>query len=152
MGGDATQTLLWRIESGQLNGLSPKVVVLMVGINNIIAGDSPQDVAAGVAADIAALRQRLPQSKILLLGILPAEMAIDGQSYLPTIAATNQLLATMADGQSVFYLDLWTGFTNSDGRYRPELHVSDGIHLNTTGYAVLAQGIAPKVYSLINEP
>ncbi len=150
VGGDSTQTLLWRVESGQLDGLSPKVVVLMVGINNILAGDSPRDVAQGVTADIAALRQHLPNSKILLLGVLPAAPNGSDASLLPSTTATNQLLAALADGQNVSYLDLWSDFTNADGSFRPELHVTDGIHLNTAGYTVLAQGVAPQLNRLLN--
>ncbi|MGH7137630.1 MAG: GDSL-type esterase/lipase family protein, partial [Pirellulales bacterium] len=152
MGGDTTQNVLWRIESGELDGLAPKVVVLMIGINNIIAGDSPQEVAQGVAADIAALRRHLPESKILLLSILPAVLTSDGRSFLAPAEATNQLIARFADGQNVFYVNLWPVFANPDGTYRPDLHVADGVHLDTEGYTVFAQAIAPELHELLIAP
>jgi lysophospholipase L1-like esterase len=152
VGGDTTQNVLWRVESGELDGLAPKVVVLMIGINNILNGDSPQEVADGVQADIAALRQHLPVSKIVLLSILPAFLISDGQGFLAPAAATNQLLAGFADNHNVFYVNLWPVFTNPDGTYRPDLHVADGIHLNTEGYTVFAQAIAPELDELFISP
>lgn len=149
---DQTQNVLWRIENGDLNGLAPKVIVLMVGVNNFASDDSPQEVADGVAADVAAIRQRLPETKILLLSILPAVLTNPPLNLMGPIAATNQLLATLADGRNVFYLDLWPAFTNPDGTNKSELHVSDGLHLNAQGYAVLAQSIAPDLSYLLIAP
>ncbi|MGH7139599.1 MAG: GDSL-type esterase/lipase family protein [Pirellulales bacterium] len=148
VGGDSTQSLLWRIESGELNGLTPKVVVLMIGVNNV-AGTPPQDVAAGVAADVEALREYFPGSKILLLSILPAVLTDPPVNLMAHSLATNGLIAGLADGQNVFYLDLWSTFTNPDGANRPELQLSDGIHLNADGYAVLAQAINPQLDELL---
>jgi lysophospholipase L1-like esterase len=150
VGGDTTENVLWRVESGELDGLAPKVVVLMVGVNNIINGDSPQVVADGVAADIAVLQQHFPTSKILLLSILPAIISSADLNFMAPIAATNPLIAGLADGQKVTYFDLWPAFTNPDGTYRPELHIADGVHLNTAGYAVFAQTIAPELNRLLS--
>ena len=150
VGGDTTQNVLWRVESGELAGLAPKVVVLMVGVNNIINGDSPQAVADGVAADIEVLQQHLPGSKILLLSILPAVLTSRDLSFMAPIEATNRLLAGLADGQNVTYVDLSPAFTNPDGTYRPDLHVADGVHLNTAGYAAFARTIAPELNRLLS--
>lgn len=152
VGGDSTQGLLWRIQSGQLDGLSPKVVVLMIGINNILSGESPQVVAQGVSADIAALHQHLPNSRILLLSILPAMWTGSTQNLMPTIQATNQLLAAMADGQNVVFVDLWSTFTNADGSFNPDLHIADGLHLNTQGYTKLILAIAPTLDDMLAQP
>ncbi|HEX7376508.1 MAG TPA: GDSL-type esterase/lipase family protein [Pirellulales bacterium] len=148
VGGDSTESLLWRVEGGQLRGLAPKVVVLMVGINNILPGDSPSDTAAGVAADIAALRQQLPTSKILLLGILPATPP-SIYPLMQTIDAVNQSLPTLADGRTVFYLNAGSAFIQADGTLNNSLYQSPPLQLNASGYAALASAIAPQLKSLL---
>lgn len=152
IGGDTTQNVLWRIENGELDGLSPKVVVLLVGVNDFAASDTPQEVADGVAADVEALRQHLPNAKIMVLSILPAVLAPPLGSLMPVISQTNAIIAGLSDGQHVFYVNLWPAFTNPDGSTRSELHVSDGLHLNAAGYTVLEQSIAPELDQLLTEP
>ncbi len=150
--GDTTENVLWRIEHGEFNGLSPKVLVLMVGVNNFAAGDSPQEVAEGVATDVEALRQQLPNTKIMVLSILPAVLTTPPLNLLAPILATNNLLAGIGDDAHVFYVNLWPFFTNPDGSSRSELHVSDGLHLNQAGYTLLAQAIAPELDQLLIAP
>jgi lysophospholipase L1-like esterase len=152
IGGDATQNILWRIENGDLNGLNPKVVVLMAGINDFPGGDTPQEVADGVTAIVEELRQRLPDTKVLVLGMLPAVIAGADGNFMPVISATNQLLAGLADSQHVFFLNMWPAFTYADGSFNPTLHISDGLHLNQQGYAVWAQTMAPELDYLLNAP
>src|SRR5205814_10650591 len=67
VGGDRTQNLLWRLQHGELDGIQPKVAVLLIGINNLRAGDEPPQVAAGIKANVDEIRQRCPRTKILLL-------------------------------------------------------------------------------------
>ena len=139
-----------RVENGDLNGASPKVVVIMIGVNNVVV-DTPQDVAAGVAAVVGTVQQRLPETKILLLSILPAVLNVPNGNLMPQIAAVNSLLADLGNGTNIFYVDLWPAFTNSDGSFRPELHVSERAALNADGYAVVAQSIAPELDDLLSQ-
>lgn len=153
IGGDTTQNVLWRIEHGELNGLSPKVVVLMVGVNNVVEGDTAPEIAAGVAADVEALRQQWPNTKIMVLSVLPAVIATTPPwNLMPTGLAVDNLLSGIGDGQHVFYVNLWPEFTNPDGSFNPALHDSSGLHLNQAGYAVMAQAIAPTVNQLLAQP
>ncbi|HVX12969.1 MAG TPA: GDSL-type esterase/lipase family protein [Pirellulales bacterium] len=146
IGGDQTQNLLWRIENGNVNGLAPKVAVLLIGINNLVEGDTPQQTAAGVAAVVEALRERMPDTKILLLGLLP--ISITSPTWQQEISTTNQLISQLADGQHVTYFDMGPAFRNSDGSPRPELY-SDLVHPNTLGFAVWAQTMAPELDALL---
>ncbi|MBI5833107.1 MAG: hypothetical protein HZB16_12485, partial [Armatimonadetes bacterium] len=122
IGGDRTDQILWRIANGELDGLSPKLVVLMIGVNNIWPGDKDVDIARGREAIVKALRARLPATKLLLLAALPAiddhENGLRG-----TLKRANALSASLADDQSVFWLDL----------------------LGPAGYRVLADGLEPVV-------
>src|SRR6185295_13587443 len=74
IGGDMTQNVLWRIQNGEIEGISPKLVVLMIGTNNFgLEGHPPDAVAKGVSTIVQTLRKKLPSSKILLLGIFPRD-------------------------------------------------------------------------------
>ncbi|HET6883851.1 MAG TPA: GDSL-type esterase/lipase family protein [Pirellulales bacterium] len=146
---DKTQNVLYRIENGDLNGLNPKVVVVMAGVNNLIFGDTPQEAADGVSAVVEALRQRLPDAKILVLGILPAAMEGAEDNLMATISATNQMIAGLADEEHVFFLNMWSAFTYADGGFDPTLPTSDGLHLNQQGYVVWRQTMAPELDYLL---
>src|SRR6516162_10263289 len=70
IGGDTTENVLWRLENGEVEGISPKVAVLLIGTNNFgLEGHAPDAVAKGVAAVVQALRKKLPSTKIILLAI-----------------------------------------------------------------------------------
>ena len=71
IGGDRTQHVLWRIENGEIDGIHPRVAVLMIGTNNA-GSNSADEIAAGVTAIVQELRKRLPETKVLLLGVFPA--------------------------------------------------------------------------------
>ena len=70
IGGDRTEHVLWRIQNGELEGIAPKVTVLMIGTNNSGA-NTPEEIAQGITAIVDELRKRLPNTKILLLGVFP---------------------------------------------------------------------------------
>ena len=71
IGGDSTQHLLWRLDHGEIDGIHPKVVVLLIGTNNLVS-HTPAEIAEGITAVVAKLREKLPASRILLLGLFPA--------------------------------------------------------------------------------
>src|SRR5580765_322631 len=74
IGGDTTENVLWRLENGEADGITPKVAVLLIGTNNFgLEGHAPDAVAKGVAAVVQALRKKLPTTKILLLAIFPRD-------------------------------------------------------------------------------
>ena len=70
IGGDRTQHILWRLEKGEGDGLTPKVVVLMIGTNNL-GSNSDAEIVEGIAGDVAKIRAKFPETKVLLLGIFP---------------------------------------------------------------------------------
>ena len=139
IGGDTTQFLLWRLQDGEVDGCAPstRVAVLLIGINNIFGGATPANTAAGVQANLNELRCRLPNAKILLLGLWPATN-VSAQ----TLDQVNAALMTFADGTNVRYLDLGadlapSGSTTSNPNYY------DGIHLTAAGYGVYAEKVKP---------
>jgi len=149
IGGDGTENILWRIEHGNLDGISPKVVVLMIGTIDSGSDPSARDVAAGVQAVVRELQVKLPNSTILLLGTFP--QGVDPTSPLrQTITASNQIISGLADGRTVDYLDLSSVFLNRDGTLNQSLRNPDLIHPNAQGYVVWAQAMEPTLSKLLS--
>ncbi len=144
IGGDRTEHVLWRIAHGELEGLSPKVVVMMIGTNN---SRSPAiDVIAGVAADLAAVHAALPQAKILLLAIFPRSLkASDGVRV--KINQVNEVLSRLDGKDNIKYLDIGAKFLDADGNLPPSI-MPDALHPNAKGYTIWAEAIASSVEEL----
>lgn len=146
--GDRTQHVLWRLDHGNLDGIEPKLAVIMIGTNN--AGtDSPDDIAAGITAIVAKVREKLPETKVLLLGIFPRGPNSDDPARQVTVA-TNKIIKSLDDGESVFFLDIADEFLESDGTLSEEI-MPDLVHLNVKGYEIWGESIEPKVAELMGE-
>lgn len=149
-GGDRTQSVLWRIENGELDGISPSVVVLLIGVNN---GSDPA-VVGGVKKVVAEIHTKLPQSKLLLLGIFPrggdpANPAWIGRSRAFT-AQVNKELATLDDGKKTRFLDIGGKFMDSQGLINKEI-MPDGLHPALPGYQIWADAMQPLLQEMLNE-
>lgn len=141
--GDKTQNLLWRIgEGGELDGLHPKVVVLLIGVNNLITKNTPDETAAGIAAVVQQVKKVLPDTKILLLGIFPCYVG-------PDVQLTNAIIANLEDLQQIYYLDIGDKFLESDGKIS-KTKLRDGLHPSEEGYQVMAEAIQPYLEDLLN--
>jgi beta-glucosidase len=149
-GGDLTQNVLWRLEHGEVDGLDPKVAVLMIGTNNTgDRQDDPKATAAGVKRIIAELRQRLPHTKILLLAIFPRdEKPTNFQRRLNE--RVNGLISDFADGRNVFFLDINATLTNPDGTLSKDI-MPDLLHPNEKGYEIWASSMEPVLQKLLSE-
>lgn len=149
-GGDHTENVLWRLRHGEVDGLAPKAVVLMIGTNN--SGDrqdDPQATAAGVKAIIDELRTRLPQAKILLLAVFPREE--QPSAFLRRLnTRVNGLIAGYADGKHVFFADINAALLNPDGTLSRDV-MPDLLHPATKGYEIWADSIAPTLQTLLSE-
>jgi len=142
--GDSTQGVLWTLLHSQLSNLHPKLTVVEVGTNNLSVGNSPADIAAGNEAIVQTLQEEFPETKILLMGILPrGESANDPMRS--EVAATNQLVQALADGQNVYYVDLSPSLLDANGAFLPGVIQSDFAHLTPAGYEIWAQSIEPIV-------
>lgn len=146
IGGDRTQHVLWRLDNGNLDGIEPKLAVLMIGTNNS-GSDTPDDIAAGITAIVEKLRAKLPATKILLLGIFPRGEN-DKNPKRQVNIATNKIIQGLDDGKSVFYLDISEKFLGDDGVLSDKI-MPDLLHLSTPGYEIWAESIEPKVAELL---
>jgi lysophospholipase L1-like esterase len=131
IGGITTSNVLWQVETGQVARAAPKVVVLLIGSNNLGAGQKPGDVYAGVERIIDTLDAQLPDTQILLLGILPRGFEADNW-FRTAVPATNRLLAGL-EGDRVTYRDIGSIYLSPDGTISPDL-MPDGAHPSLYGY------------------
>lgn len=154
--GDRTQHLLWRIGVGkELAGIEPKVIVLLIGTNNV-HNNSPAEIAAGVKAILAEFRKQKPKAEILLLGLLPraGEPVLDSapsapaDALNPKIAAVNALLAKLEDDAAVTFLDLASEFLDEAGGL-PKSAMPDFLHLSEEGYRIWARALEKPVGDLM---
>lgn len=146
IGGDQTQHVIWRITQGELDGIKPKVVVLMIGTNNSGRHTGAQ-IAAANRRIIELIRAKLPETKILLHAIFPRgpRKLRDGteepwQQRMAAITAANAELATLDDGKTVRFLDINARFLGNDGTI-PNIIMPDQLHPNAAGYQLWAEAI-----------
>jgi lysophospholipase L1-like esterase len=155
IGGDQTGHVLWRITEGkELEGITPKAAVIMIGTNNI-GGHTAEQIAGGVKAIVDTLRKQKPNIKILLLAVFPrAGKRIDrgakgatAEELQPKVGKINAILAKMDDGKAVFYKDIGGKFLDKEGGLSKAI-MPDYLHLSEKGYRIWADAIKADVEKL----
>lgn len=145
--GDRTEHVLWRLDNGNIAGISPKLAVIMIGTNNC-GSNTAEEIATGVEAIVKKLRDKLPQTKILLLSIFPREEK-PGDTRAK-LAKVNGLIAKLDDGKMVNVLDIGPKFLLPDGTLPKDI-MPDALHPNAKGYQIWADAIEGKVVELMGE-
>lgn len=153
IGGDQTHHVIWRIENGELDGITPKVVVLMLGTNNS-GQHTGQQIADADKKIVELIRAKIPTAKVLLLAIFPRgprknregvvtyEAILDAQKRMAAIAAANTELAKLDDKVNVRFLDINARFMGNDGTI-PYTIMPDQLHPNAAGYQLWADAMQP---------
>lgn len=154
IGGDQTQHVIWRIEDGELDKISPKVVVLMIGTNNT-GGNTAEEITAANKKIVNLIREKLPETKVLLLAIFPRGprtsgngVVENGKDRMAKIDAINAEMAKWDDGERVFFLNINDVFLNDEGKIPDEI-MPDQLHPNAKGYALWVEAMAPTVEKLM---
>jgi lysophospholipase L1-like esterase len=138
--GDRTQHVLWRIQNGALEGLSPKWVVLLVGTNN--AGrEEPEETLRGIQTILGEIKTRLPETRVLLYAVFPRKPGSADEE----VRSLNQQLPALADGKSVLFVDLTPKFLHADGSQKVDLYEPDLLHLSDRGYALWWADMEPRI-------
>lgn len=142
---DRIEHLLWRITDGEQLQINPKIIVLLIGTNNLHGNPrcSPIQIAEGIKLTIDTITKKLPSSKILLLGLLPRNML---DTDAKNVKEINLMLAKYADGKQVFFFDAGPSL-DKDGKVSIEIF-RDGIHLSPEGYELFAQLLLPEISKL----
>jgi lysophospholipase L1-like esterase len=151
-GGDRTENVLWRLENGELDGVNPKVIVLLAGTNNV--GKEPgddakvEDVTRGLRAIVDTCRTKAPAATIVLTAIFPRD---DNPAVMPTIDRINANLAKMADGKTLRFLDVNAKLADASGKLLDGV-MGDGLHPTLKGYEIWAEGLKPILMELLGPP
>ncbi|AEF56036.1 lipolytic protein G-D-S-L family [Marinomonas posidonica IVIA-Po-181] len=147
--GDRTEHLLWRLEQGEIEGISPKLVVLLIGTNNTgHRMDKPQETAQGIKAILTMLEKKLPHTKVLLLAIFPRS-ARPTQKLRILNQQVNDLIKDYADDQRIFFVDLNHHFLDQNGHLTSNV-MDDFLHPNAHQYKVWAQAMEPYIERLMS--
>ena len=155
-GADRIEHMLWRIENGELDGVNPKVIVILAGTNNVgqrPGGDEKvADITRGLRALLDLCRRKAPNATIVVTGILPRnDNAADRLAVIPELNRVNRNIAQFADGRSIRYLDINDKLADSTGRLFNDMMV-DGLHLSLKGYQIWADALKPIFTELLGPP
>ena len=147
--GDRTEHVIWRLRHGTVDGISPKLVVLMIGTNNTGAKHKPEDTAAGIKVILDELRTRLPKTKILLLAVFPRAWN-PNDPMRKANAAINKIIKSYADDKTIFFQDVGSRFINKQGTWHGGI-TGDCVHINRNGYRIWAEAMEPTIKKLMDE-
>jgi lysophospholipase L1-like esterase len=156
-GADRVENILWRLENGELDGVNPKVIVLLAGTNNVgnrvpAAGIDVvvDNVTKGLAAVVRVMQSKAPNAVIILMGIFPRN---DNMEVMPEIDRINTNLAKIADGRKIRYLNINGQLADRDGKlHEGMMNASDKLHPMINGYQVWADALKPILTELLGPP
>ena len=151
-GGDNTSNILWRLENGELEGVNPKVIVILAGTNNLgrreASEEKIQDVTRGIEAIIRKCQELAPEAKIILTAIFPRN---DSMAVMPGIRAINANIAKFADGDKVRFLNVNDRLADADGKLFEGV-MMDRLHPALKGYQIWVEGLKPMLTELLGPP
>ena len=156
-GGDTTRNILWRLQNGELDGVHPRVIVLLAGTNNVgntapagLEEAKAADIAGGIKAILDTMRTKAPDATILLMGIFPRN---DNMAVMPLINRINDKISAYADGQKVRYLNINDKLADKNGLlFNGVMNPADKLHLTVKGYQVWADALKPVFTELLGPP
>jgi lysophospholipase L1-like esterase len=142
-GADKIEHILWRLENGELDGVNPKIIVLLAGTNNVGAGATADDVTRGIEAVLRVMQAKAPGATIVLTAIFPR---YDRPQYMAVIDAANASLAKLADGRKIRFLNINNKLAG------PDVLNPDKLHPAIQGYQVWADALKPIFAELLGPP
>jgi lysophospholipase L1-like esterase len=148
VGGDSVQNVVWRIENGVMDKIQPKVIVLLIGTNNVSSKFTPEEIFSGIATIVKLLNQKTPDSKILLMGIFPRGESIHNNPFYETIKIANANISKLADNKKIFYMDIGQKLVEPDGSISKEI-MKDRLHIGAKGFEVWGSSIAPLINDMM---
>jgi lysophospholipase L1-like esterase len=156
-GADTTQNILWRLEHGELDGVNPKVIVLLAGTNNVgrtvLPGEvetRAADVTKGIEAILRVMQAKAPNAVIVLTAIFPRN---DSMTAMPVINRIDGNLSKLADGSRIRYLNVNDKLASPDGElFEGMMNAGDKLHPTVKGYQVWADALKPIFTELLGPP
>lgn len=156
-GADTIQNILWRLDNGELDGVNPKVIVLLAGTNNIGNRTAPgsedakvADVTRGLKATVDTLRAKAPNAVIIATAIFPRN---DNMTAIPVINRINENLSKFADGKKIRYLNVNDKLADASGKlFDGMMNAGDKLHPTVKGYQIWADALKPIFAELLGPP
>jgi lysophospholipase L1-like esterase len=155
-GADKTENILWRLENGELDGVHPKIIVLLAGTNNVGRTTPPgnddakvADITRGIQAILQVLQAKAPEATIILTAIFPRN---DNPAVMPTIDKINENLSKLADGKRVRFLNINDKLAGRDGKLFDGMMNDDKLHPAAKGYQLWADALKPIFEELLGAP
>jgi platelet-activating factor acetylhydrolase IB subunit beta/gamma len=145
VGGDCLENIKWRILNGELDGIDPKVIIVLAGTNNLDK-DPEETIVNGIREIAEIIKRKLKNTKLVILGLLPRNVNETGINYARKIGRINEQLASLYANTEITYRDIGTDLINEQGAVS-DMIMPDGLHLNSNGYEI----IGPKLKSIIDE-
>lgn len=152
-GADRIENVLWRLQNGELDGVNPKVIIVLAGINNV--GTKPgeeeevEDIANGLRALLKVCQAKAPNATVIMTALFPRN---DNIAVIPTINEINQRIAQLADGRKVRYLNINDKLADKQGRLFPGMMNPDKLHPTLQAYQVWADALKPLLTELLGPP
>jgi lysophospholipase L1-like esterase len=155
-GADRIEHMLWRVENGELDGVNPKVVVILAGTNNVgqVPGGDEKiaDITRGLRALVDLCRAKAPNATIILTGIFPRNDHPETASEINReIARINENLSRLADGRTIRYVDISDKLADRNGTLYAGMTM-DGLHPTVKGYQLWADALKPILTQLLGPP
>ena len=148
--GDRTEHVIWRLQHGEIDNISPRLAVVMIGTNNTgHRQDPPRETAAGIKVILGELKKRQPRMKVLLLAVFPRGATADDK-LRKINTAINGTIKGYANGKDVFFLNLNGAFLEDNGRL-PKSVMPDLLHPHEAGYRMWAEAMEPTIQQLLAE-
>ncbi len=148
IGGDHTANVLWRLQHGAIGNMQPKLIVLMIGVNNFgHLHETPEQVAQGVAKVVAQLQLAWPHSKILLNGVFPFDQlaSSDNRKHVKKL---NHLIAQLDNQTTIFFKDYGALLLEKNGNISTAI-MNDFLHPTPKGYQIWADAMLPDIQQLL---
>jgi len=155
-GADSIQNILWRLHNGELDGVNPKVIVLLAGTNNVGNRPPPEGdksralyITQGIQAILDVMQAQAPYATIILMGVFPRN---DNMAVMPTINRINENLSKLADGKKIRFLNINDKLADGEGRLFEGVTAPDKLHLSLKGYQIWADALKPVFRELLGPP
>jgi lysophospholipase L1-like esterase len=149
--GDRTENTIWVIDQVNWKKVNAKVAMLMIGTNNTghrkADQEKPEDTYEGIKVILEKMKEKTPDTKILLLAIFPRS-ATDTDEKRVRNDKVNELIAKLADDKRVFFMDINKKLLAEDGKTLSKEIMPDLLHPNEKGYEIWAEAVKGKLEEL----
>lgn len=150
--GDRTENTVWVIDNVNWKKVNAKVAMLMIGTNNTghrgIDQETPEDTYEGIKVILDNMKEKTPDTKILLLAIFPCGADNTAPARMRN-DKVNAMIAKLADNQRVFFLDINPKLLEADGKTLSTEIMPDLLHPNAKGYEIWAMAVKDKLEELV---